>query len=116
MATIDIKASTVVVTEKRAAEICSILAEIGVEYNFKPSKCSNPKKDELLKEVTASVRALRILKLACEANELNWDTVTVSQFANTVGHSDLIKLRNCGKRGLEEIRNILYDHGLNMMI
>lgn len=116
MATIDIKASTVIVTEKRASEICSLLAEVGVEFMFKPSKCSNPRKDELLKNVTASVRAFRILKLACEDKNLDWDTTTVSQFANNVGHSDLIKLRNCGKCGLEEIRNILYDHGLNMMI
>lgn len=116
MATIEIKASTVLVTEKRAAEICSILAEVGVEFTFAPAKCSNPRKDELLKDVTASVRTLRILRLACEDKNLDWNLVTVSQFANIVGHSDLIKLRNCGKRALEEIRVILYDHGLNMML
>lgn len=103
-------------TEKRAAEICSILAEIGVEFTFTPTKCPNPRKDELLKDVTASVRAFRILKLACEDKNLDWGTTTVSQFANNVGHSDLIKLRNCGKQALEEIRTILFDHGLNMMI
>lgn len=103
-------------TEKRAAEICSILAEIGVEFTFTPTKCSNPRKDELLKDVTASVRAFRILKLACEDKSLDWDETTVSQFANNVGHQDLIKLRNCGKQVLEEIRTILFDHGLNMMV
>ena len=117
MATIDIKASTVMLTEKRAAEICSILAEIGVEFKFMPSKVTNPRHaDELVKDTQSSVRMLNLTKIACEEKGLDWNTITVQQFANSIGRSDLVKLRNCGKRSLEEIIDMLHDHGLNLMI
>ena len=105
------------VTEKRAAEICSILAEVGVEFKFIPSKAVNPRRaDELVKDTQSSVRMLHLAKIACEENGLDWNTTTVQQFANSIGRSDLTKLRNCGKRSLEEIIDMLHDHGLNIMI
>ena len=116
MATLTIKASTVIIPEKRAAEICGLLGELGVEFTFAPTRNPNPKPDELLKDVTASVRMLRVARCACEQKGLDWNTVTVKQFSDTIGRSDLIKMPNCGKRSIEEIKEMLHEHGFLMMI
>ena len=111
MATIDIKASTVMVTEKRAAEICSILAEVGIEFTFTPAKNPNPKRNILLKDINWCVREERVVKIACGEVGLNFETATVSDFSEYVTKDTLIKVRDCGKRALEGIQGWLYNLG-----
>ena len=115
MATINIKASTVNISEKRAAEICGILGEIGVEFSFIPSYNPNQRRGHLkFTSLCISVRCQRALRTACELNGLDYEHTCISEFVEKIPRNELLKVRNLGKRALEEIERILYDNGYSL--
>ena len=114
MATINIKPSTVVCTEKVAAEICSILAANGVSFEFIPEVNPNATRDGLLSNINWTVRSIRILKIACESVKLDYETVKISQFVTATSRNEMIKIRNCGKRALDEIASVLWQRGFRL--
>jgi hypothetical protein len=111
MAKIEIKPSTVVLAEKEAAEVCSLLGKLGVEFSFIPSKNPNRQDDAPLQSLRLSVRHANIVKIACEMCELDYETANISQFTEAVSLDVLKRIRGCGKLALEHIQDEIYRHG-----
>lgn len=113
MATIKINPSTVTCTEKVAAQLCSILAENGIQFSFTPGsyKIANDKKDILISQMQMSVRAARAMRIACESAGIDYNTIYISDFLAGFNKKSLCKFRNIGKRTLGEIESALADNG-----
>lgn len=113
MATIKINPSTVTCTEKVAAQLCSILAENGIQFSFTPGsyKVANDKKDILISQMQMSVRAARAIRMACESTEIDYNNIYISDFLEAFNKKSLCKFRNISKRTLGEIESALADNG-----
>ena len=114
MATIKINPSTVVCTEKVAAEICSILATNGVSFSFVPGSNTINKEpvDTLLSDLCISVRAFNHIRTACDKVGIDFATAKISDFLRHYPNRyPLLKFRNFGKKSLGEIQSAFADYG-----
>lgn len=113
MATIKINPSTVTCTEKVAAQLCSILAENGIQFSFVPGKykIAIDKKDILISQMQMSVRAARAIRTICEATGADYNTIYISDFIALVDKKAICKFRNIGRHTLGEIESALADNG-----
>lgn len=114
MAKLHINPSTVSCTEKVAAQLCSILAENGVSFQFVPGdhKIDKEEVDMLLNDLCITVRAQRHLRIACEEAGLDYATTRISDFLRHYPNKyPLLKFRNLGKKSLGEIQAAFADYG-----
>lgn len=114
MAKLLINPSTVFCTEKVAAQLCSVLAENGVSFQFIPGdhKIDKEPIDVLLNDLCISVRATRHLQIACEEARLDYATTKISDFLRCYPNKyPLLKFRNFGKKSLGEIQTAFADYG-----
>ena len=112
------------VTEKRAAELCRLLALYGVAYAYDNTPI---KKDNvLMSSIVCSSRTKRVLEMRYEERSNDgknekwyiptgeWEKATIEDFlVKFPTKQSLVKQREVGKTTIQEFENFIQEHGYN---